>query len=183
MVISELNQTHSEPNPSFSRNWTGIKKSIAHIPTSKHVTVYRNDIVLGEFGICIWDERCPLSRIDTDEWWRPQVSYTQHGQSWLWGGSGRLLCSWNHLRTKASACREHCLQVVSIWCGFKCFEIFDDHVWEISTCMHCVVCSLSCQIMSPVTVVFYALFTKNICRRLMQLKYKGQESFYSVCIV
>jgi len=78
--------------------------------------------VLGEFSICVWDERRALSSTDTDERWRSEVSYSQHGQSRLWGGTSCFLCGWNHVRIETLACREHCVQVIFV---LKTFVFLD----------------------------------------------------------
>ena len=68
-------------------------------------------VVAGQPGVCIWDEGSTVSGVDHYEWWGPQVPHTQHGQPWLSGGEGHLLCSGDHLWAGRPAQRGHCLQV------------------------------------------------------------------------
>jgi len=100
--------------------------------TAEHIMPCCGAATSGEFGICIWDERCPLSRVDADEWWRSQVPHTQHGQPWLRGGACCLLCCWNHLWIETSTCREHCVQVDNEFLYCCCDVLFCSTANDIS---------------------------------------------------
>lgn len=57
---------------------------------------------LGEFSVCIRDQRRSLSGADHHEWWRPEVSHLQHGHAGLWQRQGPVLCCTDLLWSQAS---------------------------------------------------------------------------------
>lgn len=81
--------------------------------TLQHLLVMSCDAFLppGQFGVCLWDEGCPVPRVDAHERWRLKVSHLPHGWIGIRREESRVLLCRDLLRPRGPASGTYRLQV------------------------------------------------------------------------